>query len=123
MITARCCADAAGRRSAGSYRPALRRDSAAAAISVGGNYSRGIPLIFVIFWLVVSASYAHTGSDPPGAVTVTVALAWFTAALGDAFSAGGPAIATPWAIVRSSADLWFASRQRCALILLPQAPA
>lgn len=40
---------------------------------------RGIPLIFVIFWLWYLLPML-TGSDLPGAVTVTVALAWFTAA-------------------------------------------
>ncbi|MGL5699526.1 MAG: ABC transporter permease subunit, partial [Kluyvera sp.] len=40
---------------------------------------RGIPLIFVIFWLWYLLPML-TGSDLPGAVTVTLALAWFTAA-------------------------------------------
>ncbi|MGF6477418.1 polar amino acid transport system permease protein [Pantoea dispersa] len=40
---------------------------------------RGIPLIFVIFWLWYLLP-ALTGSDMPGALTVTLALAWFTAA-------------------------------------------
>ncbi|BBT71638.1 MULTISPECIES: amino acid ABC transporter permease [Enterobacteriaceae] len=40
---------------------------------------RGIPLIFVIFWLWYLLPML-TGSDMPGAVTVTFALAWFTAA-------------------------------------------
>lgn len=41
---------------------------------------RGIPLIFVIFWLWYLLPML-TGSDLPGAVTVTLALAWFTAAM------------------------------------------
>lgn len=40
---------------------------------------RGIPLIFVIFWMWYLLPML-TGSDLPGAVTVTLALAWFTAA-------------------------------------------
>lgn len=40
---------------------------------------RGIPLIFVIFWLWYLLPWL-TGSDLPGAVTVTLALAWFTSA-------------------------------------------
>lgn len=40
---------------------------------------RGIPLIFVIFWLWYLLPML-TGSDLPGALTVTVALAWFTSA-------------------------------------------
>lgn len=40
---------------------------------------RGIPLIFVIFWLWYLLP-ALTGSDMPGALTVTLALAWFTSA-------------------------------------------
>lgn len=40
---------------------------------------RGIPLIFVIFWLWYLLPML-TGGDLPGAVTVTLALAWFTAA-------------------------------------------
>jgi polar amino acid transport system permease protein len=40
---------------------------------------RGIPLIFVIFWLWYLLPLI-TGGDLPGALTVTFALAWFTAA-------------------------------------------
>lgn len=40
---------------------------------------RGIPLIFVIFWLWFLLPML-TGADLPGAVTVTLALAWFTSA-------------------------------------------
>lgn len=40
---------------------------------------RGIPLIFVIFWLWYLLPMM-TGVDFPGAVTVTLALAWFTSA-------------------------------------------
>ncbi|PWW12659.1 amino acid ABC transporter permease [Mangrovibacter plantisponsor] len=40
---------------------------------------RGIPLIFVIFWLWYLLPMI-TGADLPGAATVTLALAWFTSA-------------------------------------------
>lgn len=40
---------------------------------------RGIPLIFVIFWMWYLLP-ALTGSDMPGALTVALALAWFTSA-------------------------------------------
>lgn len=40
---------------------------------------RGIPLIFVIFWLYFLQPLL-TGRDMPGALTVTLALAWFTSA-------------------------------------------
>jgi len=40
---------------------------------------RGIPLIFVIFWMWYLLPLI-TGGDLPGALTVTLALAWFTAA-------------------------------------------
>ncbi|EPB6857724.1 amino acid ABC transporter permease [Citrobacter koseri] len=43
------------------------------------EFIRGIPLIFVIFWMWYLLPML-TGSDLPGAVTVTLALAWFTAA-------------------------------------------
>jgi amino acid ABC transporter membrane protein 2, PAAT family (TC 3.A.1.3.-) len=40
---------------------------------------RGIPLIFVIFWMWYLLPLI-TGGDLPGAMTVTLALAWFSAA-------------------------------------------
>ncbi|MTH46929.1 amino acid ABC transporter permease [Intestinirhabdus alba] len=46
---------------------------------VWAEFIRGIPLIFVIFWMWYLLPML-TGSDLPGAVTVTLALAWFTAA-------------------------------------------
>ncbi|STV79426.1 binding-protein-dependent transport system inner membrane protein [Klebsiella michiganensis] len=73
---------------------------------------RGIPLIFVIFWLWYLLPML-TGSDLPGAVTVTVALAWFTAASVMHSVAGGPAIAAPRA-VRSGADPGFCPRTDAA---------
>lgn len=80
---------------------------------------RGIPLIFVIFWLYFLLP-AITGRDLPGPLTVTLALAWFTSAAvmyttlaalnaltkgqNEAAIAGG---FTPWQTLR--------------LVLLPQA--
>lgn len=46
---------------------------------VWAEFIRGIPLIFVIFWMWYLLPML-TGSDLPGAATVTLALAWFTAA-------------------------------------------
>ncbi|OSC77217.1 amino acid ABC transporter permease, partial [Klebsiella pneumoniae] len=63
---------------------------------------RGIPLIFVIFWLWYLLPML-TGGDLPGAVTVTLALAWFTAASEAALTQG------------------FAPGQTLRLVLLPQA--
>lgn len=79
---------------------------------------RGIPLIFVIFWLWYLLPML-TGSDLPGAVTVTVALAWFTAA-----SVMHSVLAGLQSLPRgqySGADPWFCPGQTLRLILLPQA--
>ncbi|WP_162872221.1 ABC transporter permease subunit, partial [Klebsiella pneumoniae] len=46
---------------------------------IWAEFIRGIPLIFVIFWMWYLLPML-TGSDLPGAVTVTLALAWFTTA-------------------------------------------
>jgi polar amino acid transport system permease protein len=46
---------------------------------VWAEFIRGIPLIFVIFWLYFLLPIV-IGSDLPGALTVTLALAWFTSA-------------------------------------------
>lgn len=46
---------------------------------IWAEFIRGIPLIFVIFWMWYLLPML-TGSDLPGAFTVTLALAWFTAA-------------------------------------------
>lgn len=48
-------------------------------IFVWAEFIRGIPLIFVIFWLYFLLPVL-TGRDLPGALTVTLALAWFTSA-------------------------------------------
>lgn len=46
---------------------------------IWAEFIRGIPLIFVIFWLYFLLPII-TGSDLPGVLTVTLALAWFTSA-------------------------------------------
>ena len=78
---------------------------------------RGIPLIFVIFWLWYLLPMTHR-QDLPGAVNVTVALAWFTSRVGDARG---------WRVcnrcpraVQAALTQGFAPDRR-ALILLPQA--
>ncbi|ENA0608945.1 ABC transporter permease subunit [Enterobacter bugandensis] len=49
------------------------------ALFLWAEVIRGIPLIFVIFWMWYLLPLL-TGGDLPGALTVTLALAWFTAA-------------------------------------------
>jgi len=46
---------------------------------VWADFIRGIPLLFVIFWLYFLIP-ALLGGDIPGSVTVILALAWFTSA-------------------------------------------
>lgn len=55
------------------------RGVARALLFLWAELIRGIPLIFVIFWMWYLLP-ALTGNDMPGAVTVTLALAWFTSA-------------------------------------------
>lgn len=66
---------------AGSFLPAALAISGAVrnGLFIWAEFIRGIPLIFVIFWMWYLLPML-TGSDLPGAVTVTLALAWFTAA-------------------------------------------
>ncbi|MBT9433387.1 ABC transporter permease subunit [Candidatus Sodalis endolongispinus] len=80
---------------------------------------RGIPLIFVIFWLYFLLPVAF-GHSLPGAVTVTLALAWFTsAAVMHATLAGLRALPTGQVEdgLASGLSHWHVLR----LILLPQA--
>ena len=80
---------------------------------------RGIPLIFVIFWLWYLLPML-TGSDLPGAVTVTVALAWFTAAsVMHSVLAGLQSL--PRGQYEAALTQGFAPGQTLRLILLPQA--
>ena len=80
---------------------------------------RGIPLIFVIFWLWYLLPML-TGGDLPGAVTVTLALAWFTAAsVMHSVLAGLRAL--PGGQHEAALTQGFAPGQTLRLILLPQA--
>ena len=80
---------------------------------------RGIPLIFVIFWLWYLLPML-TGSDLPGAVTVTVALAWFTAAsVMHSVLAGLQSL--PRGQYEAALTQGFSPGQALRLILLPQA--
>lgn len=79
---------------------------------------RGIPLIFVIFWLWYLLPML-TGSDLPGAVTVTLALAWFTAAsVMHSVLAGLQAL--PCGQYEAALTQGFSAGQSLRLILLPQ---
>ena len=79
---------------------------------------RGIPLIFVIFWLWYLLPML-TGSDLPGAVTVTLALAWFTAAsVMHSVLAGLHAL--PRGQYEAAITQGFSAGQSLRLILLPQ---
>ena len=80
---------------------------------------RGIPLIFVIFWLWYLLPML-TGGDLPGAVTVTLALAWFTAAsVMHSVLAGLQSL--PKGQYEAALTQGFAPGQTLRLVLLPQA--
>ena len=80
---------------------------------------RGIPLIFVIFWLWYLLPML-TGSDLPGAVTVTLALAWFTAAsVMHSVLAGLQSLSAGQ--FEAARTQGFSAGQALRLILLPQA--
>lgn len=79
---------------------------------------RGIPLIFVIFWMWYLLPLL-TGGDLPGAVTVTLALAWFTAAaVMHSVLAGLRAL--PTGQYEAALAQGFGTQQTLWLILLPQ---
>ncbi|NTX68236.1 amino acid ABC transporter permease [Lelliottia amnigena] len=79
---------------------------------------RGIPLIFVIFWMWYLLPLL-TGGDLPGAVTVTLALAWFTAAaVMHSVLAGLRAL--PTGQYEAALTQGFGTQQTLWLILLPQ---
>ena len=79
---------------------------------------RGIPLIFVIFWMWFLLPLL-TGGDMPGAVTVTLALAWFTAAaVMHSVLAGLRAL--PTGQYEAALTQGFGTQQTLWLILLPQ---
>lgn len=80
---------------------------------------RGIPLIFVIFWLWYLLPML-TNSDLPGAVTVTLALAWFTAAsVMHSVLAGLQAL--PGGQYEAARSQGFSPWHTLRLLLLPQA--
>lgn len=96
------------------YGGAVRR-----LLFVWAELIRGIPLIFVIFWLYFLLPIL-TGSDLPGALTVTLALAWFTsAAVMHTTLAGLQALASGQreAALADGLSSW----QMLRLVLLPQA--
>ncbi|WP_446029536.1 amino acid ABC transporter permease [Lelliottia amnigena] len=79
---------------------------------------RGIPLIFVIFWMWYLLPLL-TGGDLPGAVTVTLALAWFTAAaVMHSVLAGLRAL--PTGQYEAALTQGLGTQQTLWLILLPQ---
>jgi len=80
---------------------------------------RGIPLIFVIFWLWFLLPWL-TGADLPGAVTVTLALAWFTSA-SVMYSTLAAMNALPKGQYEAALSSGFGSIQTLRLVLLPQA--
>ncbi|WP_044177423.1 amino acid ABC transporter permease [Phytobacter massiliensis] len=80
---------------------------------------RGIPLIFVIFWLWFLLPWL-TGSNLPGAVTVTLALAWFTSA-SVMYSTLAALNALPSGQYEAALSSGFSSAGILRLVLLPQA--
>ena len=89
------------------------------ALFLWAEIIRGIPLIFVIFWLWYLLPML-TGSDLPGAMTVTLALAWFTAAsVMHSVLAGLQAL--PIGQREAAQTQGFSSTKILWLILLPQA--
>lgn len=80
---------------------------------------RGIPLIFVIFWMWYLLPLI-TGGDLPGAMTVTLALAWFTSAsVMHSVIAGLNAL--PAGQVEAAQAQGFSTQQTLWRIMLPQA--
>lgn len=80
---------------------------------------RGIPLIFVIFWMWYLLPLI-TGRDLPGATTVTLALAWFTAAaVMHSVLAGLRAL--PSGQNEAALSQGFSTQQTLWRVLLPQA--
>lgn len=86
---------------------------------IWAEFIRGIPLIFVIFWLYFLLPII-TGSDMPGALTVTLALAWFTsAAVLHTTFAGLESL--PGGQREAALAGGFSAWQMLRLVLLPQA--
>lgn len=85
---------------------------------IWAEFIRGIPLIFVIFWMWYLLPML-TGSDLPGAITVTLALAWFTAA-SVMHSVYAGITALPGGQYDAAIVQGFRPLQALGLILLPQ---
>ncbi|WP_339277348.1 amino acid ABC transporter permease [Enterobacter asburiae] len=89
------------------------------ALFLWAELIRGIPLIFVIFWMWYLLPLM-TGGDLPGALTVTLALAWFTAAtVMHSVLAGLNAL--PSGQFEAALSQGFRTQQTLLRVLLPQA--
>ncbi|MCG0455391.1 amino acid ABC transporter permease [Enterobacter cloacae complex sp. ECC445] len=89
------------------------------ALFLWAELIRGIPLIFVIFWMWYLLPLM-AGGDLPGALTVTLALAWFTAAtVMHSVLAGLNAL--PSGQHEAALSQGFSTRQILLRVLLPQA--
>ena len=89
------------------------------ALFLWAELIRGIPLIFVIFWMWYLLPLI-TGGDLPGALTVTLALAWFTAAtVMHSVLAGLSAL--PTGQYEAALSQGFSTQQTLWRVLLPQA--
>lgn len=89
------------------------------ALFLWAELIRGIPLIFVIFWMWYLLPLL-TGGDLPGAMTVTLALAWFTAAsVMHTVIAGLNAL--PAGQYEAAVTQGFSTQQTLWRVLLPQA--
>ena len=89
------------------------------ALFLWAELIRGIPLIFVIFWMWYLLPLM-TGGDLPGALTVTLALAWFTAAtVMHSVLAGLNAL--PSGQYEAALSQGFSTQQTLWRVLLPQA--
>ncbi|MBB1201268.1 ABC transporter permease subunit [Enterobacteriaceae bacterium 89] len=85
---------------------------------IWAEFIRGIPLLFVIFWLWYLLP-ALTGADLPGALTVTLALAWFTSAM-VMHSIYAGLLALPRGQREAAKAQGFSAAQTLGLVLLPQ---
>lgn len=89
------------------------------ALFLWAELIRGIPLIFVIFWMWYLLPLI-TGGDLPGALTVTLALAWFTAVtVMHSVLAGLSAL--PTGQYEAALSQGFSTQQTLRRVLLPQA--
>ena len=89
------------------------------ALFLWAELIRGIPLIFVIFWMWYLLPLITDG-DLPGAMTVTLALAWFTSAsVLHSVIAGLNAL--PAGQVEAAQAQGFSTQQTLWRIMLPQA--